>query len=198
MDAHYLDGYTAGIAASNSTVVVRNSSGGINGNIYTGTQGVFSSNSSTLSLGDTNGITLNKQGTNVLGIIGKQSATTGYIQLGNDTNVFGWNGTYLAYNNVYFRNGRIGIGENDPHEFSGHITTNRLLPMVTGWSLSVMDTYTRKIRFREADSDSYGAFLGYDAQNNYFLIEGNDNGTLSRDLTVGRNGGVTLSKSGTS
>ena len=28
--------------------------------------------------------------------------------------LFGWNGTYLSYNNVYFRNGRIGIGDSNP------------------------------------------------------------------------------------
>ena len=109
LDAHYLDGYTAGIAASNSTVVVRNSSGGINGNIYTGTQGVFSTNTSTLSLGDTNGIVIEKSDTNTVAIKGKANSNRGSIRFGNDTRYLGWDETSFYYNNVNFKDGNVAI-----------------------------------------------------------------------------------------
>ena len=45
---------------------------------------------------------------------GKQNSAVGFIRFGTDSNSFGWNGTHLSYNNVYFRNGRIGIGTDNP------------------------------------------------------------------------------------
>ena len=115
LDAHYLDGYTQNTGATGDTIARRDSSGHLYVNDLHGDQGIFTNNGAgTLSLADGNGITLGKNGTNTLAIQGKQSSTVGYIKFGNDTNAFGWNGTYLNYNNVTFRNGRIGIGDTNP------------------------------------------------------------------------------------
>jgi hypothetical protein len=195
LDARYLQGYQPSFSAGANTVALRNSSGALTVQQLTSTNGIFTNNSSTLSLGDTNGITLDKQGTNILGIKGKQSSNAGYIQFGNDTRYLGWDGTSFFYDTIHFRSGQIGVGTNNPST-ALHIFKDR---SASGdWmTLEVMDTYTRKIRFRESDSNSYGAFVGYDAQANVWFVEGNNNGTLSRDLTVGRGGGVTLSSGGT-
>ena len=36
------------------------------------------------------------------------------LRFGSDSNSLGYNGTYLNYNNVTFRSGRIGIGDTNP------------------------------------------------------------------------------------
>ena len=128
LDARYLQGAEPATAATASTIAKRGTSGELTVQQLTSTNGVFTNNSSTLSLGDTNGITLDKQGTNVLGIKGKQASANGFIQFGNDSNSFGWNGSYLSYNNVYFRSARLGIGVSNPltylHIQSGSATND--------------------------------------------------------------------------
>ena len=115
LDAHYLDGYTQSTSATANTIARRDASGHLTVNDLTGDQGIFTNNgASTLSLADSNGITLGKSTTNTLALQGKQSSSVGYIKFGNDSNAFGYNGTYLSYNNVTFRNGRIGIGDTNP------------------------------------------------------------------------------------
>jgi len=115
LDAHYLDGYTQNTSAVANTIARRDGSGHLTVNDLYGDQGIFSNNGAgTLSLADSNGITLGKSTTNTLALQGKQSSSVGYIKFGNDSNAFGWNGTHLSYNNVYFRNGRIGIGTDNP------------------------------------------------------------------------------------
>ena len=115
LDAHYLDGYTQSTAATGDTIARRDASGHLTVNDLTGDQGIFTNNGTgTLSLADGNGITLGKSTTNTLALQGKGSSSVGYVKFGNDTNAFGWNGTHLSYNNVYFRSGYIGIGESNP------------------------------------------------------------------------------------
>ena len=115
LDAHYLDGYVQSTAATGNTIARRDASGHLTVNDLTGDQGIFTNNGAgTLSLADSNGITLGKSTTNTLALQGKQSSSVGYIKFGNDSNAFGWNGTHLSYNNVYFRSGYIGIGEENP------------------------------------------------------------------------------------
>ena len=115
LDAHYLDGYEQSTAATGNTIARRDASGHLTVNDLTGDQGIFTNNGAgTLSLADGNGITLGKSTTNTLAIQGKQSSSVGYIKFGNDSRAFGWNGTHLSYNNVYFRSGYIGIGESNP------------------------------------------------------------------------------------
>jgi hypothetical protein len=115
LDAHYLDGYEQSTAATGNTIARRDASGHLTVNDLTGDQGIFTNNGAgTLSLADGNGITLGKSTTNTLALQGKGSSSVGYIKFGNDTNAFGWDGTHLSYNNVYFRSGYIGIGESNP------------------------------------------------------------------------------------
>ena len=115
LDAHYLDGYEQSTAATGNTIARRDASGHLTVNDLTGDQGIFTNNGAgTLSLADGNGITLGKSTTNTLALQGKGSSSVGYIKFGNDSNAFGWNGTHLSYNNVYFRSGYIGIGESNP------------------------------------------------------------------------------------
>ena len=124
LDAHYLDGYVQSTSATANTIARRDASGHLTVNDLTGDQGFFTNNGAgTLSLADGNGITLGKNGTNTLAIQGKQSSSVGYIKFGNDTNAFGWDGTYLSYGNVFFRNSRLGVGENDP-EVEFHVGRN--------------------------------------------------------------------------
>jgi hypothetical protein len=195
LDARYLQGAEPATTATLNTIVKRDGSAGITGAVITGTQGTFTNNTTSLSLGDTNGFTIGKSDTNTVAIKGKANSNRGYIRFGNDTRFLGWDETSFYYDTIHFRSGHIGVGTNNPST-ALHIFKDR---SASGdWmTLEVMDTYTRKIRFREADSDSYGAFTGYDAQANEWFVEGNNNGTLSRDLKVGRGGGVTLSSGGT-
>ena len=115
LDAHYLDGYTQNTSAVANTIARRDASGHLTVNDLYADQGIFSNNgASVLSLADGNGVSIGKASTNVLAIQGKQNSNIGKINFGNDPNDFGWNGTHLSYNNVYFRNGRIGIGTDNP------------------------------------------------------------------------------------
>ncbi len=115
LDAHYLDGYVQSTAATGDTIARRDASGHLTVNDLTGDQGIFTNNGAgTLSLADTNGITLGKATTNVLALQGKGSSSVGYIRFGNDSNDFGWDGTKLSYSGVHFRNSRLGVGQNDP------------------------------------------------------------------------------------
>ena len=115
LDAHYVDGYTQNTQNVGNTLVRRESDGDINVQDLYADQGIFTNTgTSTLLLADGNGITLGKATTNVLAIKGRNSSSQGFIRFGNDGNSFGYNGTYLSYNNVYFRNGRLGIGQSNP------------------------------------------------------------------------------------
>jgi hypothetical protein len=115
LDAHYVDGYTQNSNNVGNTLVRRESDGDINVQDLYADQGIFTNTGTTiLQLADGNGISLGKATTNVLSIKGRNSSSQGYIRFGNDSNSFGYNGTYLSYNNVYFRNGRLGIGDSNP------------------------------------------------------------------------------------
>ena len=115
LDAHYVDGYTQSTSASSNTLARRDGSGHLTVNDLYADQGIFSNTgTSILQLADSNGINIGKATTNVLSVKGRQDSNQGYIRFGNDSNSFGWNGTYLQYNNVTFRSGRIGIGETNP------------------------------------------------------------------------------------
>jgi hypothetical protein len=115
LDAHYVDGYTQNSGNVNNTLVRRTGSGDIFVSDLHSDQGIFTNTGTTiLQLADGNGISLGKATTNVLSIKGRNSSSQGYIRFGNDSNSFGYNGTYLSYNNVYFRNGRLGIGDSNP------------------------------------------------------------------------------------
>ena len=115
LDAHYVDGYTQSTSATANTLARRDASGHLTVNDLTADQGIFSNNGAgTLSLADTNGITLGKAGTNVLALQGKNNSSVGYIRFGNDTGDLGWNGTHLSYGSVYFRNNRLGVGQDNP------------------------------------------------------------------------------------
>jgi len=115
LDAHYLDGFTQSTAASGNTIARRDGSGHLTVNDLTGDQGIFNNTGTAiLQLGGGSGVDLGKATTNVLSIKGRNSSTTGYIRFGNDGNSFGYNGTHLSYANVYFRNSRLGIGDDNP------------------------------------------------------------------------------------
>ena len=115
LDAHYLDGFTQATTATANTIARRDASGNLTISDLTADQGTFANTgTSILDLADSNGITLGKSATHTLSIKSKNDSNQGYIRFGNDTNYFGWNGTYLSYNNVYFRNGRLGIGDSNP------------------------------------------------------------------------------------
>ena len=115
LDAHYLDGYTQTTAATANTIVRRDGSANITANDYTGDQlTLTNTGTSIISFADGNGFTLGKATTNVATLRGKQNSSVGYIRFGTDSNSFGWNGTSLSYNNVYFRDGELGIGVNNP------------------------------------------------------------------------------------
>ena len=115
LDAHYVDGYTQSTSASSNTLARRDGSGHLTVNDLYADQGIFSNTgTSILQLADGNGINIGKATTNQLSIKGRQDSNQGYIRFGNDSNSFGWNGSYLQYNNVTFRSGRIGIGETNP------------------------------------------------------------------------------------
>ena len=115
LDAHYLDGYVPSTSATGNTIARRDASGHLTVNDLTGDQGIFTNNGTgTLSLADGNGITFGKATTNTAVIKGKADSSVGYLRFGSDSNSLGYNGTYLNYNNVTFRSGRIGIGDTNP------------------------------------------------------------------------------------
>ena len=115
LDAHYLDGFTQSTAADSNSIARRDGSGNLTVNDLTADQGTYNNTgTSILQLGGGSGVDLGKSTTNTLSLKGRNSGTVGYIKFGNDTNAFGYNGTHLSYNNVYFRSGYIGIGESNP------------------------------------------------------------------------------------
>ena len=114
LDARYLQGAEPATAATLSTIVKRDASAGITGAVITGTQGTFTNNATSLSLGDANGITIAKAATDVAVIAGKGTSTNGGLRFGSDTNTLNWNGTHLSYNGVYFRSAFIGVGTDNP------------------------------------------------------------------------------------
>ena len=115
LDAHYLDGFTQSTSASANTIARRDASGHLTVNDLTGDQGIFNNTgTSVLQLAGASGVDLGKAATNSLSVKGRNSGSVGYIRFGTDSNDFGWNGTHLSYNNVYFRNGRLGVGDSNP------------------------------------------------------------------------------------
>ena len=115
LDAHYVDGYTQSTSATANTLARRDASGHLTVNDLTADQGTFNNTgASSLQLAGTDGVNIGKAAQNVLKISGRQNSNVGQIRFGNDTNDFGWNGTYLSYNNITFRGGRLGIGETNP------------------------------------------------------------------------------------
>ena len=152
LDAHYVDGYTQNSANVANTLVRRTGSNDINISDLYADQGVFGNTGTTiLQLADGNGIFLGKATTNVLSLKGKQNGNVGYIRFGNDSNSFGYNGTYLSYNNVFFRNGRIGIGESNPG-----VSLQSTQDAIFGTSGRSANTYVRALA-----GDSYQA--GFEA-----------------------------------
>ena len=152
LDAHYVDGYTQNSANVANTLVRRTGSNDINISDLYADQGVFGNTGTTiLQLADGNGIFLGKATTNVLSLKGKQNGNVGYIRFGNDSNSFGYNGTYLSYNNVYFRNGRIGIGDSNPG-----VSLQSTQDAIFGTSGRSANTYVRALA-----GDSYQA--GFEA-----------------------------------
>ena len=200
LDARYLQGAEPSETATNSSIVKRTSSGDIAANDFSGDQiTLTNTGTSILNLADANGITVGKAATNSLSIKGKGDSNSGYIRFGNDTKDFGWNGTYLNYDDSFFRNQRIGIGQSDP-QASIDISQNR--GANGNWMiLDVNDTFTRKIHFAEDRGaygvNQYGGYVGYDGNANDLFLEVVDNGTLRRELKVNRGGGVTLAYQGT-
>ena len=115
LDAHYVDGYTQSTSATANTLARRDASGHLTVNDLTADQGTFNNTgASSLQLAGTDGVNIGKAAQNVLKISGRQNSNVGSIRFGNDSNDFGWNGTYLSYNNITFRGGRLGIGETNP------------------------------------------------------------------------------------
>ena len=115
LDAHYVDGYIQSSSNVNNALVRRTASGDINVSDVYADQGRYTNTGeSILQLADGNGINLGKAGTNNLSIRGRQNSNAGFIQFGNDGKSLGWNGSHLSYGNIYFRNDRIGIGDNNP------------------------------------------------------------------------------------
>ena len=152
LDAHYVDGYTQNTSNVGNTLVRREADGDINVQDLYADQGIFTNTgTSTLLLADGNGITLGKATTNVLAIKGRNSSSQGFIRFGNDSNSFGYNGTYLSYNNVYFRNGRIGIGDSNPG-----VSLQSTQDAIFGTSGRSANTYVRALA-----GDSYQA--GFEA-----------------------------------
>ena len=128
LDARYLQGAEPATAATADTIAKRGGSGELTVQQLTSTNGVFTNNSSTLSIGDSTGITISKATGNVALIAGKGTSTNGGLRFGNDTNTLNWNGSHLSYNSVYFRSGRLGIGVDNPltnlHIQSGSATND--------------------------------------------------------------------------
>jgi hypothetical protein len=110
LDAHFLDGYVQSTSATLNTIVRRDASANITAAVVTGTQGTFTNNTTTLSLGDANGFTIGKSDTNSVAIKGKANSNRGSIRFGNDTRYLGWDETSFFYNNVHFKDGNLGIG----------------------------------------------------------------------------------------
>ena len=132
LDAHYVDGYTQSTSATANTLARRDASGHLTVNDLTGDQGIFTNaGTGTLSLADSNGITLGKSTTNTLALQGKNNSSVGYIRFGSDTKYFGYSGTYLWYGTsnvnttMVWRGETVGIGNlaNNPSALL-HLYTN--------------------------------------------------------------------------
>ena len=199
LDAHYLDGFTQSTAANANTIARRDASGHLTVNDLTGDQGTFNNTGTgVLQLAGANGVDLGKAATNSLSIKGRNSGTVGYIRFGTDTNDFGWNGTHLSYNGVYFRNARLGVGQSNPGSplhvtkdqdglaawatfESGAANDGRILLGTSGGSPS--------ITWDDKDNDNAWVMGADDANVSYFVLKGFANpgaaATINAQATTG-------------
>ena len=220
LDAHYLDGYTQSTAATGNTIARRDASGHLTVNDLTGDQGIFTnSGTATLSLADSNGITLGKSTTNSLAIKGKNNSNVATIRMGNDSKYFGYNATYLYYGTsdsnttMVWRGENVGIGNqaSNPSTLlhlssnSGSTVELRLTASGNGGNADP------QIRFTGQNNGlTEGALLHYDNSNGVFTMDqvwtgvpaGNDairfrvdaGGTPILGLGIRGDGGVTAHK----
>ena len=181
LDAHYLDGYTQSTSATANTIARRDASGHLTVNDLTGDQGIFTnSGAATLSLADSNGITLGKSNTNTLAIQGKQASSNGFIRFGNDSKYFGYQGTYLYYGTsgsnttMVWRGENVGIGNkaNNPSTLlhlnsdSGSTVELRLTASGNGGGADPQIRFTG-----QNDGLNEGALLHYTNNNGVFTID---------------------------
>ena len=130
LDARYLQGAEPATTATLNTIVKRDAGANITAAVVNGTSGVFTNNTTSVNIGDANGVTLGKGGTDILALNGKGNGNNGYIEFGNDSNQFGYNGTYLQYGTsttptMVWRGGNVGIGNqaNNPSTLL-HLNSN--------------------------------------------------------------------------
>ncbi len=181
LDAHYLDGYVQSTAATGNTIARRDASGHLTVNDLTGDQGIFTnSGAATLSLADSNGITLGKSNTNTLAIQGKQASSNGFIRFGSDSKYFGYNNSYLYYGTsgsnttMVWRGENVGIGNqaNNPSTLlhlnsdSGSTVELRLTASGNGGNADPQIRFTG-----QNDSTGEGALLHYDNSNGVFTMD---------------------------
>jgi hypothetical protein len=177
LDAHYLDGYVQNTSAVANTIARRDGSGHLTVNDLYGDQGIFSNNGTgTLSLADSNGITLGKSATNSLAIKGKSSSSQGFIRFGNDSKYFGYNATYLYYGTsasnttMVWRGENVGIGNlaNNPSTLL-HLRSNT---GNTELRISAEGSNDPQIRFTgEGNGTGEGFLMRYDNSNGQFFLD---------------------------
>ena len=178
LDAHYLDGYVQSTSAGGNTIARRDASGHLTVNDLTGDQGIFNNTgTSILQLGGASGVNIGKAASNIMALNGRSNSNTGGIRFGNDTNNLSWNGTSLAYNNVYFRGGRLGVGTEDPQANFSAGTDTTLLAVTAGNGSS---GFQEVAHFAAgSDSNDTGAILrvGHHANDRgLFIKAGRDSG----------------------
>ena len=144
----------------------------------TADQGIFNnSGTSILQLGGSAGINIGKAASNIMALNGRSNSNTGGIRFGNDTNNLSWNGTSLAYNNVYFRGGRLGVGTEDPQANFSAGTDTTLFAVTAGGGSS---GFQEVAHFAAgSDSNDTGAILRIGHHSNdrgIFIKAGRDSG----------------------
>ena len=110
---------------------------------------------------------------------GRSNSNTGGIRFGNDTNNLSWNGTSLAYNNVYFRGGRLGVGTEDPQANFAAGTDTTLLAVCTN-PAALTSGFQEVAHFAAgSDSNDTGAVVRighYSNDRGLFIKAGRDSG----------------------
>ena len=180
LDAHYLDGYVQSTSATSNTIARRDASGHLTVNDLTGDQGIFNNTgTSILQLGGASGINIGKAASNIMALNGRSNSNTGGIRFGNDTNNLAWNGTSLAYNNVYFRGGRLGVGTEDPQANFSAGTDTTLLAVCTN-PAALTSGFQEVAHFAAgSDSNDTGAIVRighYSNDRGLFIKAGRDSG----------------------
>ena len=146
----------------------------------TADQGIFNnSGTSILQLGGSAGINIGKATSNIMALNGRSNANTGGIRFGNDTNNLAWNGTSLAYNNVFFRGGRLGVGTEDPQANFSAGTDTTLFAVCTNPS-ALTSGFQEVAHFAAgSDSNDTGAIVRighYSNDRGLFIKAGRDSG----------------------